>query len=250
MEESKPVAVVFSGAGLSAESGIPTFRDSNGLWHNYKVEDVANPEGWKKDKELVLRFYAERFEGMKFAEPNDAHKAIAKLQDKFQVVNITQNIDNLLERAGCEHVEHLHGLITVRKCERHKEIATVSSGWDTDSSGFTCDYKDDQTESVKLGDLCPKCGGQLRPDVVWFGEAVHMDHRRIIRLVREVKYKNGVFIVVGTSAEVAPASSLIPLFSQVPRKYIVDLRVHPIADYTLCKGLATEEMPKLVKRLM
>ena len=103
--------VIFSGAGLSKESGIPTFRDSNGLWHNHNVSDVADHDGWFRNPKLVLDFYKERFENIKKCEPNDAHKAIASLQDKFNVINITQNIDDLLERAGCENVWHLHGSI-------------------------------------------------------------------------------------------------------------------------------------------
>src|ERR1039457_6488106 len=110
--------VVFSGAGLSKESGIPTFRDCvDGLWHNYKIEEVATPKGWEKDQKKVLDFYAARWKNIKECEPNPAHKAIAKLQEKYEVTSITQNIDDLLERAGCKNVWHLHGQITQRKCE-------------------------------------------------------------------------------------------------------------------------------------
>jgi len=105
----KKTVVVFSGAGLSAESGIPTFRDSNGLWENHRVEDVASPSGWRRDPALVLRFYDLRFYGVQAAQPNEAHRSIARLQSRFNVLNITQNIDDLLERAGCENVVHLHG---------------------------------------------------------------------------------------------------------------------------------------------
>lgn len=142
--------VVFSGAGLSAESGIPTFRDSNGLWENHEVEDVAHPNGWRQDPQLVLRFYEERFKGIGNCEPNDAHKAIADMQDRYNVVNFTQNIDDLLERAGCIDVRHMHGSVFRKKCERHKNTGDCAAD---------CDYIEDCTEPIKLGDKCPKCDG-------------------------------------------------------------------------------------------
>jgi NAD-dependent deacetylase len=112
--------VVFSGAGLSKESGIATFRDSNdGLWHQHKVEEVASPEGWASSPQMVLEFYQARWKAVQEAQPNEGHKAIARLQDKYNVINITQNIDNLLERAGCNNIWHLHGSIDQRKCEYH-----------------------------------------------------------------------------------------------------------------------------------
>ena len=237
--------VVFSGAGLSAESGIPTFRDSNGLWENHKVEDVAHPSGWKRDKNLVLEFYRQRFESVKNCAPNEAHKSIARLQDKFEVVNITQNIDDLLERAGCKEVRHLHGSINKRKCEWH----TSCSMLDGDLQ-YTCDYATDHTEAVKLGDLCPKCNGQLRPNVVWFDEPVAFEFETMRELVREVKYNDGVFICIGTSAQVHPAAALIPLFVQVANKYIIDLNARPIGNYTLLKGSAGEKMKELADKLL
>jgi NAD-dependent deacetylase len=234
--------VVFSGAGLSAESGIPTFRDSNGLWENHRVEDVASPGGWRRDPALVLRFYDLRFRGLQAAQPNEAHRSIARLQARFNVLNITQNIDDLLERAGCENVVHLHGLITRRKCEFHQDIFG--------DGGYTCDFKTHQDVPVKLGDLCPKCGGQLRPDVVWFGEAVHFDFDGLSGLVEEVDRHDGVFICIGTSAQVAPASHLIPIFSPVKNKFIIDVRTRPTGDYTLLEGPATAMMEKLANELI
>lgn len=115
MGEQMKKMVVFSGAGLSAESGIPTFRDSDGLWENHKVEDVADPDGWRRDPELVLKFYQQRFDAISNAEPNDAHKAIADMQDRYDIINYTQNIDNLLERAGCQNVQHMHGSVFRKK---------------------------------------------------------------------------------------------------------------------------------------
>lgn len=237
--------VIFSGAGLSAESGIPTFRDSNGLWENHKVEDVAHPSGWKRDKNLVIEFYRQRFESVKNCEPNEAHKSIARLQDKFEVINITQNIDDLLERAGCKEVRHLHGSINKRKCEWHKSCSMLDG-----DSFYVCDYAVDHTEPVKLGDLCPKCSGQLRPDVVWFDEPVAFEFETIRELVRDVKYNDGVFICIGTSAQVHPAAALIPLFVQVNNKYIIDLNARPIGNYTLLKGNASEKMKELADKLL
>jgi NAD-dependent deacetylase len=237
--------VTFSGAGLSAESGIPTFRDSDGLWENHKIEDVASPEGWNRNKELVLKFYEQRFVGIKNSEPNAAHKALAKLEEKFNVINVTQNIDDLLERAGCSNVEHVHGRIDMMKCECHQGISNLDG-----DTNYTCTYLTAQFKPVVLGDLCPACGGQLRPHVVWFGEAVDLGYNKIADLVREVKYNDGVFICIGTSANVAPASLLVPFFAQVPKKYIVNLKTWPIADYDLREGPATVEVPKLVEELM
>src|SRR5581483_1689020 len=236
--------VVFSGAGLSTESGVPTFRDSNGLWENHRVEDVAHPSGWVKDKALVLEFYRQRFEGVKKCEPNAAHKAIASLQDKFNVINITQNIDDLLERAGCNIVKHMHGSINKRKCEWHKNASMLDGG------RYNCDFAEVHTEAVKLGDLCPKCGGQIRPDVVWFDEPVPFNVEDVKELVKEVKYNKGVFICVGTSAQVYPAATLLPLFVQVPEKYIIDPNPRRIGDYTLLTGKAGEQMPALARKLL
>src|SRR5262245_53512152 len=120
---STKTIVVFSGAGLSQESGIPTFRDSNGLWHNHRVEDVATPEAWRRNMPLVLEFYAQRFCGLQEARPNAAHRGLASLESKFRVVHVTQNVDNLLERAGCREIRHLHGSLVHRKCEWHHSIA-------------------------------------------------------------------------------------------------------------------------------
>lgn len=237
--------VIFSGAGLSAESGVPTFRDSNGLWENHKVEDVAHPSGWAKNKELVIEFYRQRFEGCKKCQPNAAHKAIAALEAKFNVINITQNIDDLLERAGCNIVRHLHGSIDKRKCEWHKSCCMLDG-----DTRYTCLVAEDHKEAVKLGDKCIACGGQMRPDVVWFDEPVLFNFEQVRDLVKEVKYNDGVFICVGTSAQVYPAASLIPLFAQVKNKYIIDPKARRIADYTLLTGKAGDEVPKLVEQLL
>lgn len=242
----KKLAVVFSGAGLSQESGIPTFRDSKtGLWENHKVEDVASLEGWERDQNLVLNFYAERLKNVKSSEPNEAHLSLARLQEKYRVVNITQNVDDLLERAGCEEVIHLHGTLFRRKCEKHKSISNLDG-----DTNYTCDFVEPQSEPVQVGELCPSCGGQLRPDVVWFGEAVDIDYHQVKELAKEAKYNDGVFICVGTSAQVAPASLLIPLFAQIKNKYLIDKGPISLSSFTVLKGNAGEKMKYLVDCLL
>lgn len=231
--------VTFSGAGLSAESGIPTFRDSNGLWHNHKVEDVATPGGWERDKKLVLQFYEDRAKNISEAQPNDAHKALADLQEKYRVVNITQNIDDLLERAGCKEVIHLHGSIRKKKCEFHKSVNVEMS----------CYYDEDTQEWAKYGEECPVCGGQLRPDVVWFGEPVDMKEFEFLNLAHD-KDTLGI-IGVGTSGNVQPAASILLMFNHLKEKHFVDPNPPGrLFSWSLWKGPAAKEMPKLVKKLL
>lgn len=235
--------VIFSGAGLSKESGIPTFRDSkDGLWHNYKVEDVADQEGWKKDPELVLRFYQDRWNNIKSCEPNDAHKAIASLEPHFNVIHITQNIDDLSERAGSTHVWHLHGSINYRKCEWHKSITNLDG-----DTVYKCNYRSQHSAPVQLGEKCPECGGQMRPDVVWFGEAVDLRGAYIEDLAKVTD----VFIGIGTSAQVSPAAGLLFTFRTCAEKYFIDLNPPlRLQSYTRLAGTASEHMPKLAKDLL
>lgn len=247
----KKKIVVFSGAGLSAESGIPTFRSSNGLWEQHRIEDVASPEGWKRNPSLVLDFYAARFEQMKSCTPNAAHTSIARLSEQHEVVCITQNIDTLLEQAGVVgDVWHLHGRIDVEKCEKHYEIfgGSPSSLFDKRTQTFFCKFKAPIKKPVALGDRCPLCGGQLRPDVVWFGEAVDMRQAFLEDLIDTAD----VFIGVGTSAQVYPAAGLLPLFRKTAEKYFVD--PNPARDllsgYTVLEGTAATELPKLLTRLL
>lgn len=214
------IIIVFSGAGLSAESGIPTFRDSSGLWHNHRVSDVATPMGWQKDKELVLNFYIERYNNIISASPNSGHRAIASLEERYRVINITQNIDDLLERAGCKEVHHLHGSILSKKCEK-------------------CDYK--AAGVARSGEKCVLCSGQLRPDVVWFGESVDMDFIS--------KLSADIIIGIGTSATVQPAAGILHMFSNC-KKYFIDPNPPLLKDWEIIKGKASEEMPKLAKRLL
>lgn len=237
----KPNVVVFSGSGLSQESGIPTFRASDGLWHDHKVEDVAEHGAWKRNPQVMLDFYAARFQNIKDVQPNEAHKAIARLEEKFNVLNVTQNIDDLLERAGCTNVWHLHGSINDRKCEKHKGIIAHEYG-------FNCLHQEkNHAAPVKMGDLCPACGGQMRPDVVWFGESVDM-RGNFLENLAENTY---AFIGIGTSAQVQPAAGLLFTFRVAKKKYFVDLKPpERLQSYTRLAGTATEHLPKLVDDLL
>ena len=178
-------------------------------------------------------------------KPHAGHFALAKLQEKYNVVHITQNIDSLLEQAGATNVKHLHGRIDRQKCEWHNEI-TILDG----DVRFGCNYKTISKEPPKLGDLCPHCQGQMRPDVVWFNEAVDFSFDDMRELCKEVKYNDGVFICVGTSAEVYPAAYLVSFFAQVKNKFIVDPAPKKVADYELLEGTAAAKLPELVERLL
>jgi NAD-dependent deacetylase len=196
--------VVLTGAGISAKSGIRTFRDAGGLWESYRVEEVASPEGWMANPELVLNFYAKRREELLSAVPNEGHLGLARLQDIFQVDVITQNIDDLHERAGSQHVLHLHG-----------ELTKVCS---------TCDPSYivpllPEAPYIRLGDTCPR-GCQLRPFVVWFGEAVPAIEQAI-DIVRQAD----LFVIVGTSMNVYPAAGLINYLSKETPIYLIDPKI-------------------------
>lgn len=178
--------VVLTGAGVSAESGLKTFRDSDGLWENHRVEDVATPEAWDKNRELVLNFYNERRRAARKAVPNRGHLALAEMQKDFDVTIITQNVDDLHERAGSKKVIHLHGSL-------FRSRSTVDPGLIYSMKG----------DELNAGDLCEK-GSQLRPDIVWFGEPVPM-----MEVASEIARKAEVFIVAGTSLQVYPAAGLL-----------------------------------------
>ncbi len=178
--------VVLTGAGISAESGLRTFRDSDGLWEEHRIEDVATPEAWEKDPETVLRFYNLRREQLAEVEPNDAHRLLATLEDDWDVAIVTQNVDDLHERAGSKRVLHLHG-----------ELRKVRS------TKIPSDIQDIGYSALKLGDLC-SAGFQLRPHIVWFGEAVPL-----IELAQEITAKADHLLIVGTSLNVYPAAGLM-----------------------------------------
>ena len=197
--------VVFTGAGMSAESGLKTFRDSDGLWENYAVEDVATPEAWQKNPALVLKFYNDRRKQVKQAKPNDAHLALKDLEKKFRMSIITQNIDNLHERAGSSFVLHLHGEIM-------KARGTI-----TDK---TYDIKTD----IQLGDKCEE-NSQLRPDIVWFGEAVPK-----FTEAQKIVSQADILLIIGTSLSVYPAAYLVQEVTKNTTVYLVD----PNAERTDC----------------
>ena len=226
---SKKKLVILSGAGISEESGLRTFRDSDGLWEGYNVEDVATPEAWKKDPQLVLNFYNERRRNVADAKPNTAHIGLAELEKYFDVTIITQNIDNLHERAGSTNVLHLHG-----------EIFKMRSEWDDE---LISEIKGD----LKLGDLATD-GKQLRPFIVWFGEPVVMMEKAV-----EVVYTADIFAVVGTSLAVYPAAGLINYVSETTPKYIIDKKIpytSPMKNLTLIEKAATEGIVDFKKLLL
>lgn len=241
--EIMKTVVVFSGAGLSKESGIPTFRDSlNGLWENYRIQEVASREGWVSNPSAVLGFYAARWRNIQACEPNAAHFAIADLGRHCRVINITQNIDDLFEKAGVSDVMHLHGRIQSRKCEWHRSISGIPG-----DTQFHCDYRIDQTAPVELGEKCPRCGGQLRPDIVWFGEAVDMQWDYFEQLASATD----VFIGVGTSGQVEPAATLLSVFLPARERYFIDPSPpRGLEKYQVIQGAAAEQIPKLVKDLL
>jgi len=216
--------VIFTGAGVSAESGLQTFRGSGGLWNNYHINDVATPAGWRNDPEMVLEFYNERRREASNAEPNDAHKAIARLEDKFEVIVITQNIDDLHERAGSSHVIHVHG-----------ELCKVRSTLDE-----ALIYKING-DPVKMGDTCEK-GSQLRPHIVWFGENIH--HYEISR--KHIKTA-GKVLVIGTSLSVYPAADILKKSRYHAEKIIISLDIEKKPfGYKWLRGKAVGVVPHVV----
>lgn len=198
---SKPSLVVLTGAGISAESGLATFRDNNGLWNNYSVYDVATPEAFQQNPELVLEFYNQRRRDVRQAQPNAAHQAIADAEEYFDVTLITQNVDDLHERAGSSNVLHVHGLITQARSSNSEAL-------------FELHDKD-----INLGDNCPE-GSQLRPHVVWFGEMVYyMDEAA--QAIENADY----VLVIGTSLSVFPVAGLVDLAPGASPKALINKEV-------------------------
>lgn len=223
--------VVFSGAGMSAESGISTFRDSGGLWEQYKIEEVATPEAWKKNPLLVQQFYNFRRKQIIECKPNNGHIMIAQLGHQFPVTVITQNIDDLHERAGSKNVMHLHGNIRLSK----------SSGPNSERNYFPIDGW-----ALSMEDRCPE-GYVLRPHVVWFGEEVPM-----LSKAAEIISKAEILIVIGTSLNVYPAAGLIHYAMCDAHKYIIDPNVHEFSLPTGFKSIqagAEEGLRQLLKDL-
>ncbi len=194
--------VVLSGAGISAESGIPTFRGSDGLWEGHRVEDVASPAGWRRDPQRVLEFYNQRRKKALEVQPNTGHRILAQLEQFYRVTVITQNIDTLHEQAGSSEVIHLHGVITeARSTEDPSRIYPIA-GWE-----------------LKLGDRC-ELGSQLRPNIVWFGEPVPL-----IDTAAEIAAQADVMVVVGTSLLVYPAAGLIHCPPTHVPKFVIDPQI-------------------------
>lgn len=221
--------VVLSGAGISAESGLKTFRADDGLWEEHRVEDVATPEAFTRDPELVLRFYNERRRQVVAAEPNAAHLALAELEQEFEVDVITQNIDDLHERGGSTSILHLHG-----------EILKMRSVLD-DIALFPTSGKD-----IVLGDLAQD-GGQLRPHVVWFGEAVPA-LEAAARLVAQAD----ILMIVGTSLAVYPAASLVHYAPPSAKRYLVDPNAEALEvdDVEVIAEAASTGVPKITRLLL
>lgn len=221
----KKSLVVFSGAGMSAESGLKTFRDNGGLWEQYNVYEVATPEAWKKQPELVLRFYNERRAQLKKAKFNKAHQLVAELETKFNVDVITQNIDNLHELAGSSKVTHLHGELLKARCEKNKnDIYTLKKA------------------NIELGDKSSN-GHQLRPHIVWFGEDVPMMEEAM-----RITSRADIFVVIGTSLNVYPAANLIHFLKDECEKFLIDPLANGINiddSWTIIQSTATDGMEKL-----
>ncbi|MEJ8847030.1 SIR2 family NAD-dependent protein deacylase [Variovorax rhizosphaerae] len=217
--------VIFSGAGVSAESGLPTFRDSAGLWRQYAWVEVASPEGWRKHPEVVQAFYNERRQKAAEAQPNAAHRAIAELEKSFDVVVVTQNVDDLHERAGSTQVVHVHGELAFARGEHSGLRQHVGA------------------EPIQMGQRCAR-GSQLRPDIVWFGESVqHLEESRAHFA------EAGRVLVVGTSLSVFPAASLVHAASAEADKVVVAPELDsPPQGFDWLRGKATECVPPLVVR--
>ncbi|WP_462248096.1 SIR2 family NAD-dependent protein deacylase [Ekhidna sp.] len=225
----KKIAVL-TGAGISAESGLKTFRDSDGLWEGHDVTQVATPEAWVRDRALVLEFYNQRRKQAQEVQPNPGHVALAELEDHFEVVIITQNIDALHEKAGSTNVLHLHGEISKVRSTLDPELVYELEGWE-----------------LKEGDKCGK-GSQLRPHIVWFGEAVPM----MEPAMQEVLSAD-IFIVAGTSLVVYPAAGLIDFIRPEVPKFIVDPQIPSVAakeNFHFFEEAASTGLPKVKKQLI
>ncbi len=228
MTQTKKNLVVLSGAGISAESGLKTFRDSDGLWEGYDVTEVATPRAWKKNPQLVLDFYNMRRRDVAAANPNAAHIGLAELEKDFNVTIITQNIDDLHERAGSTNVLHLHGEIFKMRSERDEQLIYEIRG------------------DINLGDKAED-GQQLRPNIVWFEEPVPMIEEAI-----PIAYGADIFVVVGTSLAVYPAAGLVNYISAVTPKYIIDKKLpvtNNFPNLVTIEKPATEGIKELIKLL-
>lgn len=222
--------VVFTGAGISAESGLKTFRGSDGLWEGYRIDEVATPDAWAKNPELVQHFYNVRRKAVLDAQPNAAHLALVRLEKRYNVTIITQNIDDLHERAGSERIVHLHGLITRSQSSVDPKRTYPIVG-----------------SELLMGQCC-ELGSQLRPHVVWFGEAVPA-MEEAVRICRSAD----IFIVIGTSLQVYPAAGLLYETPKDAATYFIDPQasaLSPGADITCIEEKATLAVPRIVGQLL
>jgi NAD-dependent deacetylase len=198
--------VVLTGAGISAESGIPTFRDAGGLWEGFRVEEVATPQGWARNPQVVLEFYNQRRKKALEVKPNRGHEVLAELETHFETTIITQNVDNLHERAGSSHVIHLHGSLFESRSTVDESLIYAIDGWE-----------------LNWGDRC-EMGSQLRPNIVWFGELVPM-----MEAAMHYALTADVFLIVGTSMAVYPAAGLIHYVAEDIPKFLVDPNIPQIS---------------------
>jgi NAD-dependent deacetylase len=226
----KKKLVVLTGAGISAESGLSTFRDANGLWEGHDVMEVASPQGWRKNPALVLDFYNQRRKSAHQVKPNPGHQALADLEKDFEVTIITQNVDNLHERAGSSRVIHLHGSLFQSRSTLDEHLVYDMESWE-----------------LNLGDKCEK-GSQLRPNIVWFGELVPL-----MEVAAEEAGKADIFLVVGTSLVVYPAAGLVHYVPRETPIYVIDPHLPempPRAGLHLIEAKAGEALPKLAAELV
>lgn len=222
--------VVLTGAGVSAESGIRTFRDSGGLWEEHDIMDVATPEAWERNMDLVLDFYNQRRKQLFDVQPNAAHHALVELEKKFDVQIITQNVDDLHEQAGSANVMHLHGELKKVRSTVDENLVYTLDGWE-----------------LKRGDTC-ELGSQLRPHIVWFGEPVTM-----IPEAAELCTTAEILVIIGTSLNVYPAAGLVGYVPEGTPVYLIDpghLGVSHIPNLTFIREKAGTGTPRLVAELL
>lgn len=226
---NKKHLVVLSGAGISAESGLKTFRDSDGLWMGYNIEEVATPRAFKKNPQLVLDFYNMRRREIASASPNAAHMGLAQLEESYQVTIVTQNIDDLHEKAGSTNILHLHGEIFKVRSEKNENLIS------------------EIRQDIQLGDLAPD-GAQLRPHIVWFEEPVPL-----IEDAAAIMDTADIFVLIGTSLQVYPAAGLIHYLKEETPKYVIDKKIPPtgnIKNLTRIEKSATEGIGELLGMLI
>ncbi|MCK5846907.1 MAG: NAD-dependent deacylase [Bacteroidales bacterium] len=227
--DNKKNIIVLSGAGMSAESGILTFRDMGGMWHRYKIDEVASPIAWRETPQMVMDFYNIRRKQLLTVEPNLAHEALVELEKMYNVEIITQNVDDLHERAGSSNVTHLHGELRKARSENDESLISNIEGWE-----------------LKIGDLAED-GSQLRPHIVWFGEDVPL-----IDYAAEKVNQADILITIGTSLSVYPAAGLMSCADQECKNYYIDptANEHNLDNIECIAQKATIGVPKLVEQLI